>query len=88
MDTAIVLFTRDLRVDDNPALTVPPNRARFLADSLAVLQQELRERGGDLVIRAGDPVAEVIRPATNTAWAAMSPGTRRGASNAWRASRA
>ena len=87
MDTAIVLFTRDLRLHDNPALagacararqvvplfvvdpalTVPPNRARFLADSLAVLRQELRERGGDLVIRQGDPVAEVIRLATRTA---------------------
>ena len=77
MDTAIVLFTRDLRLHDNPALagacararqvlplfvvdpalTVPPNRARFLADSLAVLRQEMRECGGDLVIRKGDPVA-------------------------------
>ena len=86
MDTAIVLFTRDLRLHDNPALaaacararqvvplfvvdpalTVPPNRARFLADSLAVLREELRERGGDLVIRNGDPVAEVIRLATRT----------------------
>ncbi|HET9079741.1 MAG TPA: deoxyribodipyrimidine photo-lyase [Trebonia sp.] len=87
METAVVLFTRDLRVHDNPALagacararqvvplfavdpalTVPPNRARFLADSVAVLRQELRERGGDLVIRKGDPVAEVIRLATQTA---------------------
>ena len=86
MDTAIVLFTRDLRLHDNPALagacararqvvplfvvdpalTVPPNRARFLADSLAVLRQEMRERGGDLVIRKGDPVAETIRLATRT----------------------
>ena len=81
MDTAIVLFTRDLRVHDNPALadacasgrrvvplfvvdpslTVPRNRARFLAESVAVLREELRELGGDLVIRRGDPVAEVIR---------------------------
>jgi deoxyribodipyrimidine photo-lyase len=71
METAIVLFTRDLRVRDNPALalacararqvvplfvvdpalTVPPNRARFLAESIAVLRSELRKRGGDLVIR-------------------------------------
>src|SRR5579863_3675230 len=51
----------------DPALTVPPNRARFLADSLAALRQELRERGGDLVIRKGEPVAEVIRLATRTA---------------------
>src|SRR6201985_3890640 len=80
MDTAVVLFTRDLRVHDNPALSgacaqarrvvplfvvdpalaVPPNRARFLAESVAVLREELRELGGDLVIREGDPVAETI----------------------------
>jgi len=86
MDTAIVLFTRDLRLHDNPALngacararqvvplfvvdpalTVPPNRARFLAESITVLREELRERGGDLVIRTGDPVAETIRLATRT----------------------
>ena len=84
MDTSIVLFTRDLRVHDNPALadacgrarqvvplfvvdpalTVPRNRARFLADSAAALREELRELGGDLVIRRGNPVAEVIRLAT------------------------
>ena len=88
---AIVLFTRDLRLHDNPALagacslgrqvvplfvvdpalTVPPNRARFLADSLTVLRKGLRERGGDLVIRKGDPVAETIRLATRTAAAAV-----------------
>ena len=54
MDTAIVVFTRDLRLHDNPALhqacararqvvplfvadpaiVAPPNRARFLAESL------------------------------------------------------
>ena len=84
MDTAIVLFTRDLRVHDNPALAggcagarrvvplfvvdpalnVPPNRARFLAESVAALREELRALGGDLVIREGDPVAETIRLAT------------------------
>jgi len=84
MDTAIVLFTRDLRVHDNPALAggcararqvvplfvvdlaldVPPNRARFLAESVAALREELRGLGGDLVIRVGDPVAETIRLAT------------------------
>jgi DNA photolyase len=67
MDTAIVLFTRDLRVHDNPppaggcararqvvplfvvdpALDVPPNRARFLAESVAALREELRGLGGD-----------------------------------------
>jgi deoxyribodipyrimidine photo-lyase len=84
MDTAIVLFTRDLRVHDNPALAGacararqvvplfvvdpalagPPNRARFLAESVAALRARLRELGGDLVIRTGDPVAEAIRLAT------------------------
>jgi hypothetical protein len=58
MDTAIVVFTRDLRLHDNPALhqacararqvlplfvadpaiAAPPNRARFLAESLADLR--------------------------------------------------
>jgi len=91
MDTAVVLFTRDLRVHDNPALagacavaqrvvplfvvdpalTVPPNRARFLADSVAALREELRSRGGDLVIRTGDPVAETIRLATETSATAV-----------------
>jgi deoxyribodipyrimidine photo-lyase len=85
MDTAIVLFTRDLRLHDNPALhqayvrarqvvplfvvdpalgTRSANRARFLAESLADLRTSLRERGADLVLRRGDPAAEVIRLAT------------------------
>jgi deoxyribodipyrimidine photo-lyase len=81
MDTAIVVFTRDLRLHDNPALhqaygrarrvvplfvidpaiAAPPNRARFLAESLADLRASLRERGADLVLRRCDPAAEVIR---------------------------
>jgi deoxyribodipyrimidine photo-lyase len=85
MDTAIVVFTRDLRLHDNPALhqacaqarqvvplfvadpaiAAPPNRARFLAESLADLREALRERGADLVIRDGDPAAEVIRLAAD-----------------------
>jgi deoxyribodipyrimidine photo-lyase len=86
MDTAIVVFTRDLRLHDNPALhqacararqvvplfvvdpaiAAPPNRVRFLAESLADLRDNLRERGGDLVIRRGDPAAEVIALAGET----------------------
>jgi deoxyribodipyrimidine photo-lyase len=89
MDTAVVVFTRDLRLHDNPALhlacararqvvpvfVVDPaiaaparssNRARFLAESLADLRESLRERGGDLILREGDPAAEVIRLATDT----------------------
>jgi deoxyribodipyrimidine photo-lyase len=81
MDTAIVVFTRDLRMRDNPALhqayrrarqvvplfvadpaiSAPPNRACFLAESLADLRESLRERGADLVLRHGDPAAEVIK---------------------------
>jgi deoxyribodipyrimidine photo-lyase len=81
VQTAIVVFTRDLRVHDNPALALacarasqvlpvfvvdpalpaPPNRGRFLAQSLADLRRALRARGADLVIRRGDPVTEVMR---------------------------
>jgi len=86
VQTAIVVFTRDLRVHDNPALAaacaragqvVPvfvadprlmssPSRVRFLADSLAGLRDGLRSRGGDLVVRHGDPVTEVMRLAVGT----------------------
>jgi deoxyribodipyrimidine photo-lyase len=81
--TAVVLFTRDLRVHDHPALhaacteadrVVPlfvfddailgsryaaPNRVAGLLDALGDLRVALRERGGDLVLRRGDVVAEV-----------------------------
>lgn len=86
MRTAVVLFTRDLRVADNPALhaacevadeVVPlfvadpgvpgsPNRRRFLAESLADLRESLRHRGGDLVLREGDPVTEAVKLARET----------------------
>ncbi|QFG26681.1 deoxyribodipyrimidine photo-lyase [Actinomadura sp. WMMB 499] len=88
MDTSIMLFTRDLRVRDNPALAeacragrvVPlfvlddailgrpaaPNRLRFLLDALACLRGSLRELGGDLVVRRGDPAAHVARLAERT----------------------
>src|ERR1700689_3450837 len=85
METAIVLFTRDLRLHDNPALHLacaqarqvvpifvadpaiagPPNRARFLAESLGDLREALRQRQGDLVVRTGDPAAEVIKMAAD-----------------------
>jgi deoxyribodipyrimidine photo-lyase len=84
METAIVLFTRDLRLHDNPALHLacerarqvvplfvvdpaisgPPNRMAFLAQSLTDLRENLRALGGDLVIRDGDPAAEVVKLAT------------------------
>jgi deoxyribodipyrimidine photo-lyase len=81
--TTIVLFTRDLRVHDNPALTAAvqsadqvfpvfvldesildssylgPNRATFLVGALEDLDRSLAERGAGLVIRHGDPAAEV-----------------------------
>jgi deoxyribodipyrimidine photo-lyase len=84
---AVVLFTRDLRVQDHPALAtaareaervvplfvvddrirasgfVTPNRAAFLADALAALDEALRERGGRLVVRRGDVVREAMRVA-------------------------
>jgi deoxyribodipyrimidine photo-lyase len=88
MRLAIMLFTRDLRLQDNPALdaaarraqaVVPlfvlddrlvplagPNRMRFLLESLTDLRAALRERGGDLIIRRGDPVTEVIGLARDT----------------------
>jgi deoxyribodipyrimidine photolyase len=47
-------------------LMTSPSRVRFLADSLADLREALRERGGDLVSRAGDPVSEVMRLAIET----------------------
>jgi deoxyribodipyrimidine photo-lyase len=81
--TAVVLFTRDLRVHDNPALhvacaaaervvplfvidpdiRVSERRRRFLAECLADLRASLRDRGADLVIREGDPVAEAVKVA-------------------------
>lgn len=82
---ALALFTRDLRVHDNPALAAAcadadqvapvfvldekilasgfpaPNRAAFLAESLADLNESLRAAGGRLIVRHGDVVAEVAR---------------------------
>jgi deoxyribodipyrimidine photolyase len=90
MRVAIMLFTRDLRLHDNPALdatvgraenVVPlfvvedrlvsgplaaPNRVRFLLEAMDDLRSSLRERGGDLVIRRGDAVDEVIGLARDT----------------------
>jgi deoxyribodipyrimidine photo-lyase len=89
VSTAIVLYSRDLRVHDHAALTaatteheqvVPmfvldeallraagtPNRMSFLLDSLHALRASLRELGGDLVVRRGEVVAEVVRIASAT----------------------
>ena len=85
-----MLFTRDLRVHDNPALdaavrraetVVPmfvledrlvsgplaaPNRVRLLLEAVDDLRSSLRKRGGDLIIRRGDTVGEVIGLARDT----------------------
>lgn len=53
----VPLFVRDPAVDR--AGFAAPNRLAFLADCLAGLDTGLRERGGRLVVRSGDPVAEV-----------------------------
>lgn len=80
--TSVVVFTRDLRVRDHPALvaaaaaerTVPlfvlddaalgahgsVNRTAYLLDCLADLRSSLRDRGGDLVVRRGDWVDQVV----------------------------
>lgn len=56
-ERVVPLFVAD------PALTVPDNRRRFLLESLQDLRDGLRRRGGDLLVRAGDPVAEAVRTA-------------------------
>jgi deoxyribodipyrimidine photo-lyase len=83
IETAVVLFNRDLRVTDHPALlaaaqakrTVPlfvfderllgsrfaaPNRVAFMLEALHDLDVSLRQAGGRLFVRRGDPVREAI----------------------------
>jgi deoxyribodipyrimidine photo-lyase len=83
IETALVLFNRDLRVRDHPALaaaaqaerTVPlfvlderllgsryaaPNRVAFMLEALHDLDGALRQAGGRLFVRHGDPVRETI----------------------------
>lgn len=78
----MALFTRDLRVRDNPVLVaaasaaevlpvfvvdeairstdyLTPNKAAFLAEALADLDEGLRRSGAELVVRHGDTVREV-----------------------------
>jgi hypothetical protein len=83
MAVTMALFTRDLRVHDNPVLVAAanngdavlpmfvvddaiastnylnPNKASFLSAALAELDDELRRRGGRLIVRHGSTVAEV-----------------------------
>lgn len=78
MSVGVVLFSRDLRVHDNPALAAAAerfeeviplfvlddrllgsaNRTAFLLEALADLRRSL---GGNLVVRHGDLVAEILR---------------------------
>ncbi|MFE0642955.1 cryptochrome/photolyase family protein [Streptomyces sp. NPDC058877] len=53
----VPLFVRDPAVDR--AGFAAPNRLAFLADCLADLDRALKDRGGRLVVRSGDTVAEV-----------------------------
>lgn len=88
--TAVVLFTRDLRVHDNPALSeairradrvVPlfvlddgilssdfarPNRVHFLVECLRDLRASLEQRGGRLLVRRGESVAQTVSVARET----------------------
>ncbi|MFI6035896.1 cryptochrome/photolyase family protein [Streptomyces sp. NPDC051315] len=57
----VPLFVRDRAVDG--AGFAVPNRLAFLSDCLRDLDAGLRERGGRLVVRSGDLVAEVCRVA-------------------------
>ncbi|MFF3615470.1 cryptochrome/photolyase family protein [Streptomyces sp. NPDC002580] len=58
-DAVVPLFVRDDGVAK--AGFTAPNRMAFLADCLADLDRGLRERGGRLVVRSGDVVAEAVR---------------------------
>jgi deoxyribodipyrimidine photo-lyase len=52
-DRVVPLFVLDPRL-----LRISPNRHRFLLQALADLRASLRRRGGDLVIRRGEPAGQ------------------------------
>ncbi|MEW2042830.1 deoxyribodipyrimidine photo-lyase, partial [Streptomyces sp. NPDC005534] len=58
-DAVVPLFVRDEAVAE--AGFTAPNRMAFLADCLTDLDAGLRERGGRLVVRSGEVVAEVCK---------------------------
>ena len=58
--------TVPLYVLDPKLAGLSPNRTRFLHQCLADLRKQLRTKGGDLIVREGDPVAETIRVARHT----------------------
>ncbi|GAB1688199.1 cryptochrome/photolyase family protein [Krasilnikovia sp. M28-CT-15] len=57
-DRVVPLF-----VFDPHLRAISANRSRFLHQALTDLRHTLRGRGGDLVVRQGDPVAQAIRVA-------------------------
>lgn len=63
-DQVVPLFVVDSGVADAGFLV--PNRAAFLADALADLDAGLRARGGRLVVRTGEVVAETCRVAAQS----------------------
>jgi deoxyribodipyrimidine photo-lyase len=56
--TAIVLFNRDLRLNDHPALAAAAKADRTVP--LFVLDEALKRRGGRLFVRRGDVVGEAL----------------------------
>ncbi|MEU3606303.1 deoxyribodipyrimidine photo-lyase [Streptomyces sp. NPDC035033] len=63
-EEVVPVFVRDPAVDRTGFAA--PNRLAFLADCLEDLDRALRERGGRLVVRDGDTVAEVRALARQT----------------------
>ncbi len=60
----VPVFVVDPAVADGPAASGP--RAHFLAGCLEALDAALRERGGRLVVRHGDPAAALVALAAKT----------------------
>ncbi|SDT73058.1 cryptochrome/photolyase family protein [Actinoplanes derwentensis] len=60
-ERVVPLYVLDPKLAD-----LSPNRTRFLHQSLADLRANLREIGGDLIVRTGDPIAETITVARET----------------------
>jgi deoxyribodipyrimidine photo-lyase len=63
-DEVVPLFVRDEGIERSGFAV--PNRRAFLADCLAGLDAGLRDRGGRLVVRSGEVVAEVCRVVAET----------------------
>ncbi|MEU4964457.1 cryptochrome/photolyase family protein [Streptomyces smyrnaeus] len=58
-EAVVPLFVRDRAIEQSGFAV--PNRRAFLADCLTTLDEGLRERGGRLVVRSGDPATETAR---------------------------